>query len=352
MVTDSNTLIEFVQKLAPFDRIGLDTEADSLHCYFEKLCLIQISIPDHDVLVDPLAGMDLVPLWEAIAEKELILHGLDFDVRMLRRAGHVEVKRVFDTMVAARLIGVKEFSLAALISQYFGVTLVKGSQKANWARRPLSPQMIDYARNDTRYLLPLTQILEEELRRLGRWEWFEQICRKTLTAAHVTRERDIDSQWRITGSSALRGRATALLRELWLWRDEEARRADRPAFHILQNSDLLEAARRASLGEPVHYQHLRGSRLERFRNAIEVGLHLPEDQWPKFTSKPRVRPTLEQQRLFNEFKACRDKAAEALSIDPTLIASKAVIESLAEDPQVGLENLLPWQRALLESVPV
>ena len=352
MISDSNSLLEFVQKLASFDRIGLDTEADSLHCYFEKLCLIQISIPEHDVLIDPLADMDLLPLWDAIADKELILHGLDFDVRMLRRAGHVEVRRVFDTMVAARLIGIKEFSLAALISRYFSVTLVKGSQKANWARRPLSPQMVDYAMNDTRYLLALTEILEGELRRLGRWDWFEQICQKTLASAHVTRERDIESQWRITGSSALRGRATVVLRELWMWRDEEARRADRPAFHILQNSDLLEAARRASTGEPVHFHHLRGSRLERFHAALEVGLTLPEENWPKFTSTPRVRPTLEHQRLFTEFKKCRDKAAEDLDIDPTLIASKAVIEGLAENPQAGLEALLPWQRALLEGVPV
>jgi len=352
VIADSNSLSEFVQHLAPSDRIGLDTEADSLHCYFEKLCLIQISIPGHDVLVDPLADMDLEPLWNAIADKELILHGLDFDVRMLRRAGHVEVRRVFDTMIAARLIGIKEFSLAALISKYFGVTLVKGSQKANWARRPLSPQMIDYAINDTRYLLALTEILEGEMRRLGRWEWFEQICQKTLAAAHITRERDIDSVWRITGSSALRGRATVILRELWMWRDEEARKADRPAFHILQNSDLIEAARRLDAGESVHFHHLRGSRLERFEKAIEVGLTLPEENWPKFTSKPRSRPSLEQQRLFNEFKVCRDKAAEALNIDPTLIASKAVLEVLAENPQTGMETLLPWQRALLEGVAV
>lgn len=352
MISDSASLLEFLQNLVPFDRIGLDTEADSLHCYFEKLCLIQISIPGHDVLIDPLAEMDMQPLWSTIAEKELILHGLDFDVRMLRRAGHLEVRRVFDTMIAARLIGVKEFSLAALISRYFGLTLVKGSQKANWARRPLSPQMVDYAVNDTRHLLALTEILEGELRRLERWEWFEQICKKTLAGAHVVRERDIEMQWRITGSAALRGRATVLLRELWLWRDSEARRADRPAFHILQNSDLIEAAKRLDKGESVHFHHLRGGRLERFQQAIEVGLNLPEDKWPKFTPKPRTRPSLEQQRLFAEFKACRDKAAEALEIDPTLIASKAVLEALAESPQVALESLLPWQRALLEAVAV
>lgn len=349
MIAEYSALLEFVENLAPFDRIGLDTEADSLHCYFEKLCLIQISIPGHDVLIDPLAEMSKEPLWEAILDKELVLHGMDFDVRMLRRAGHGEVRRVFDTMIAARLIGIKEFSLAALILRYFGVTLAKGSQKANWARRPLQPHMAEYAVNDTRYLLELSQILEGELSRLGRTEWFEQICRKTLAMAHVDRERDLENQWRIAGSAALRGRETAILRELWLWRDEEARRSDRPPFHILQNSDLLEASRRLHRGDSVYFKHLRGSRLERFHQAIEKALSLPEEGWPKYVCKPRLRPTLDQQRLFSEFKARRDKAAEKLEIDPTLIASKAVMEALAENPEEALNNLLPWQRGFLEN---
>jgi ribonuclease D len=349
VIAESTTLFEFLEKLAPFDRIGLDTEADSLHCYFEKLCLIQISIPGHHVLIDPLSEMPKEPLWSAILDKELVLHGMDFDIRMLRRAGHFEVRRVFDTMIAARLIGIKEFSLAALILRYFGVSLAKGSQKANWARRPLQPQMAEYAVNDTRYLLELSDILQGELKRLERLDWFDQICRKTLAMAHVNRERDIDSQWRITGSAALRGRESAILRELWLWRDEEARRSDRPPFHILQNSDLIEASRRVHRGDSVFYKHLRGSRLERFQEAIEKALQLPEELWPKYVCKPRVRPSLEQQRLFAEFKARRDKAAEKLEIDPTLIASKAVMEALAENPEEGLSNLLPWQRGFLEN---
>src|SRR3954447_16135965 len=131
--------------LAPHARIPIDTEADSLHCYFEKLCLIQISVPGHDLLIDPLAGFPLEPLFQSLAGKELVIHGADYDLRLLRRVGFAGPTLVFDTMIAARLCGITEFSLAALINKYFGVQLAKASQKANWARRPLPPQMADYA---------------------------------------------------------------------------------------------------------------------------------------------------------------------------------------------------------------
>src|SRR5258708_22245510 len=230
--------------LAPHARIPIDTEADSLHCYFEKLCLIQISVPDHDLLIDPLAGVPLEPLFGALQGKELILHGADCDLRLLRRVGFVVTAPVFDTMIAARLCGIAEFSLAALIKRYFDVQLTKGSQKANWARRPLSPQMADYAVKDTHYLLEIASILEADLTTLGRIDWFHQSCLKAVAASAITKERDPDEVWRITGSKALRGRASAILRELWRWREAEAQALDRPTFHILHSEQLVEAAAR------------------------------------------------------------------------------------------------------------
>ena len=136
--------------LASHARIAVDTEADSLHCYFEKLCLIQVSVPGYDCLIDPLAGFPLDPLFAACDGKEIILHGADYDLRLMRRVGYPGPTRVFDTMIGARLCGIPEFSLAALIKKYFDVQVTKASQKANWARRPLSQQMADYAINDTR----------------------------------------------------------------------------------------------------------------------------------------------------------------------------------------------------------
>jgi len=151
MIQTDQQLAELLPTLAAVDRVAVDTEADSLHCYFEKLCLIQISVPRHDYLVDPLADLDLKPLAAALARKEIVLQGADFDLRLLRRSLDFVATRIFDTVIAARLLGIRSFSLAALVEKFFGVTLAKGSQKANWARRPLPQHMAEYAMNDTRY---------------------------------------------------------------------------------------------------------------------------------------------------------------------------------------------------------
>jgi ribonuclease D len=347
VIANSEDLAQFLEPLRQAGRIALDTEADSLHCYFEKLCLIQISIPGYDQLIDPLAGFSLEPLFEEFARHEIILQGLDYDLRLMRRCGLQEVGGVFDTMIAARLVGCLEFSLAALLKNYFGVVLVKGSQKANWARRPLSPQMEEYARNDTRYLEALTSKLEEELQRLGRGDWFRQSCEKAIEATRNSREKDADTLWRISGSGLLRDLASAVLRELWKWRDEEARSVDRPAFHIARNDLLIDAAKRFVSGEPVTMDHLNGGRRRRFFDAAERAMALPESEWPQIIRVHHDRPTPAMERRFAEFKKRRDAAASVHCIESSLIASKSVLETLAADPEGTMDRLLPWQRMLL-----
>jgi ribonuclease D len=350
LISTAPALADLISDLSGFDPIAVDTEADSLHCYFEKLCLIQITFGDRDLLVDPLAGLDLQPLFQLLATKMLILHGADYDLRLMRRTGFSEPRAVFDTMIAARLTGHFEFSLAALVKQHFNIELVKGSQKANWARRPLSGQMEAYARNDTHFLITLAGILEARLRELGRWEWFEQSCAKAVATARVDKERDIEAAWRITGSSDLQGRAAALLRALWLWRDAEARSSDRPAFHVLQNEKLIEAATRLDRGEEPAFAHFSSSRQRRFAAAAQAALALPPEEWPRPIRKPRARPTPEQERFFARLKTRRDATATRLHLDPALIAPKATLEQLAADPASAPARLLPWQLALLEPI--
>jgi ribonuclease D len=343
----SEALDRFLPLVTSQGRIAIDTEADSLHCYFEKLCLIQVSVPGHDFLIDPLAGFSLVPFFDALAGRELIIHGADYDLRLLRRVGFGGPSRVFDTMIGARLCGIPEFSLAALISKYFNVQLAKGSQKANWARRPLPAQMIDYAVKDTHYLFEIAAIVETKLRELGRWEWFEQSCERAIVASTVTKERDPDQLWRITGSKDLRGRASALLRALWLWRDAEAQVADRPAFHILHNEQLVEAAARLDRGEDVNFPQLKGGRRARFLSAAQQALALLESDWPKIIRTPRPRTTREQEARFRDLKQKRDALATTLGLDPALIAPKSTLEGLAADPAEAAAKMMPWQRALL-----
>lgn len=348
LIADDKSLAQCVDRLRREDRVAVDTEADSLHCYFEKLCLIQISIPGEDLLVDPLAGIALDPLLQQLASSEIVLHGADYDLRLMRRVGLPEPRAVFDTMIAARLVGITEFSLGALVLHYFGVALTKGSQKANWARRPLSPEMMRYARNDTHFLLGLAERLGEELDRSGRRDWFEQSCARAIALTRINKLRDAENGWRISGSSDLSGRAAALLRALWTWRDQEARAVDRPPFHILQNSLLIEAALAFDAGRNLEPRHLDGSRKRRFIAAVSDALNLDEKDWPQPVRHPRYRSTSGQEQRFKAYKEKRDHAAAELKIDPSLIAPKATLEALAADREANVERLLPWQLNLLE----
>jgi ribonuclease D len=198
VITDSAQLASLIEQIESADRVAVDTEADSLHSYREKLCLLQISVPALgsaassvdtglgmapgresarpvcDFMVDPLANTDLESLRRTLEAKQIILHGADYDLRMLRRGLNLVAKRIVDTLIAARLLGIREFSLAALVKRYFGLTLLKGSQKANWAQRPLPTRMAEYAINDVHYLLPLAEKLEGELHRCERRVWLQQ----------------------------------------------------------------------------------------------------------------------------------------------------------------------------------
>jgi len=207
-----------------------------------------------------------------------------------------------------------------------------------------------YARNDTHFLHTLAEILEKSLREMGRWEWFEQSCAKALVTARIDKERDLDAVWRISGSSDLRDRAAALLRALWHWRDAEARSSDRPAFHILQNDKLIEAAVRLDRGEEVSFAHFSTSRHHRFAAAAQAALGVPPEEWPRLIRKPRLRSTPDQERLFVKLKTRRDATAASLKLDPALIAPKATLEQIAAEPESAASRLLPWQLSLLQPI--
>ena len=347
MIANAGQLRELRPQLESVDRVAIDTEADSLHCYREKLCLLQISIPGGDFIVDPLADVDLAPLRDALADKEILLHGADYDLRLLRRNLNFVPKRIFDTAIAARLIGLREFSLAALLKGYFEIELTKGSQKANWAQRPLSKKMAEYAINDTRYLLPLAERLQAELTSRGRMEWFRQSCQRALDFSAVDRERDVDEAWRISGAGALRGRASAVLRELWNWREREAEAVDRPPFHILQNRELIYSAERFAHGETADYKHFSDRRRRAFREAAERAMQLPEKDWPVRPRRFGTRPSTEVIKRIEKLRHNRDHAAKELHIEPSFIAPRATLEAIGADPSRADALLVPWQRELL-----
>jgi len=348
LIATSSQLRDLIDAITPHDRVAIDTEADSLHCYREKLCLLQISVPGRDVIVDPLSKLDLGPLREALADKEIVLHGADYDLRLLRRNMDFVPKRIFDSVIAARMIGIHEFSLAALVKRYFDIELAKGSQKANWAQRPLSDKMAEYAINDTRYLLSLAERLENELQSLGRMVWFRQSCQRALDFSAIDRERDVDAAWRISGAGTLPGLPSAVLRELWNWREREAEAVDRPPFHILQNRELIASAEKFAAGGSPDYKHFSERRRRGFREAADRALSLPEKDWPVRPKRFGTRPTAEVIKRTEKLRQNRDHAAKELHIESSFIAPRATLEAIAADQSRADSLLVPWQCDLLK----
>jgi ribonuclease D len=371
VIASDAALLELLKKIDTADRVAVDTEADSLHSYREKLCLIQISVPvaglidagreqhpfemsrDHrsqgqqDLIVDPLSDLDLQPLRRALESREIVLHGSDYDLRMLRRGLNFISTKIFDTVIAARLLGMREFSLGALVKRFFTVELHKHSQKANWAVRPLPPQMIRYALNDVHYLLPLAAKLGEELDQLHRREWFRQSCQRAIESASTGRERSQDEVWRIPGAGALDPCTGAVLRALWQWREKEAEMADRPAFHILQSHELLKASQTFASGGVPDYKHFSARRRQTFCESAGSALQLPQSEWPVMRRRSATRPTSDVVRRAEQLRMRRDTSAKQLGLEPPFVAARGAIEAIAADPARATTLLVPWQRELI-----
>ena len=380
VIASEQQLADLIRQIQAADRVALDTEADSLHSYREKLCLLQISTPSAvilsnvegsrgtasnvalpgsspslgmtvqsvcDFIVDPLSNLDLEPLRQALEPREIVLHAADYDLRMLRRGLNFAASRIFDTLIAVRLLGIREFSLGALVKRFFGVELHKHSQKANWALRPLPPRMLKYAVDDVHYLLPLAAKLEEELERVHRRDWFQQSCGRAIELAAAERERIQDELWRIAGAGALDPRTGAVLRALWQWRETEAELADRPPFHILQNHELLKAAESFTSGHVPDYKHFSARRRQAFREAAKIALQSPQSEWPVMRRRSGSRPTEEMRRRADQLRERRDKAAAQLGLEPSFIASRGALEAIAADSARATALLVPWQRELI-----
>jgi ribonuclease D len=350
-------VIDTQEKLAAFlpvvraaDWIAVDTEADSLHAYPEKVCLIQITTTAGDRLVDPLADLDLNRLLAALTGHQLIMHGADYDLRLLHKHHGFTPTAIFDTMIAARLLGLRQFGLSSLVEEMLGIKLDKGPQKADWARRPLTERMEDYARNDTHHLRPLAKRLTADLTEKQRLDWHRESCARLIADCTRVQPDDSDTAWRIKGSYGLNRAALAVLRELWHWREAEAIAANRPPFFILAHDKLVAiadatAARQAV--EPLLPRHLSPRRREGIAKAIKAGLVRPADKHPEILRHFTRRPSEPERRRYHVLEERRNTAAHHLGLDPTLIASRSVLGDLARDWDKHAPELMNWQRQLL-----
>lgn len=346
----------------PDGPLAVDTEADSFHHYRDKVCLVQLSCGERHALVDPLAGVDLGALRAPLADagRRKILHGADYDVRLLQRDFDLVIHELYDTSIAARLTGETGTGLAALLEKYLGVRLDKSHQRADWSERPLSAAMRDYASADTRHLEALAGILDANARRLGRADWVREECRRIEAVRwRDRRQEEAEPFRRVKGAEALDRAGLAVLREAWTWRDELASRRDRPAFRVLRDESLiaLVQARPASaddigrikgVGDALRH----GPPAQELLAAIQRGAACPQAQWPALRVDTRVRLEPAVADRLNAIKTKRDGLAQALGLDATLIASRSVMEDMArrsvagEDPCAAPE-LRNWQAELL-----
>jgi ribonuclease D len=363
LIQNKSELDSILPLLASAGRIAVDTEADSLHHYHEKVCLIQISAAGRHFVVDPLGALDLAPLLEQFSRLELIFHGADYDLRMLRLSyGFEPGAPVFDTMLAAQLLNFERFGLAALVEHFFQVVLPKGGQKWDWSRRPLSEKYLEYAANDTRYLEDLARRLEADLAEKGRLDWHREWCAGVVESSALIRERDPETEWRVKGYAQMEPAGLAILRELWSWREAQAAAVDYPTYKILNNGQLIEVA----LWLAEHPEEAvekcadlprscSGARLPSLREAVRAARALPPSKLPSKRVKsgrciPRRR---EDDALMDKLREARDLLAKDLELNPSLLAPKAALMSLSTRRPRDIEGireaggLMRWQAELL-----
>ena len=351
LIDTSESLVKYLSSEGLAQNGGvcaIDTEDDSLHRYRESLCLIQFAAGDDCLLMDPLQIEDLSELGIFLARSIVWMHGADYDMTMLKRQFGTLPTAVFDTQIGARLLGARRFGLADLVKQFFGIELSKSSQKADWGKRPLTPKMVDYALNDVRYLLPMADMIVDQLTQKDRYDWFVESCDAARARVMERGDEFREDAWRIQGSGKFDPRTLACLRALWHWRDGEAEKWDRPSFMVATNRQLIEWSAELAHRRAVELpRHFRPDRIKRFRLMQEELDSLAEPEWPERIKTIRRKHDRSFEQKVEALLKRRDKAATELDIEGSLISSRAVLEALAAGECQPEAVLLSWQRGVL-----
>ncbi len=331
------SLDEGLSSLAHAQIIGVDTEGDSLHSYKEKVSLIQISGNGQDLIIDPLALKDLSPLGNLLTQPDVlkVLHGTDYDVVSLKRDFGFQIFPIFDTCLAARACGIQKFSLADLLLKFFGLTIDKRHQKADWSARPLSQELLDYAAVDTHYLPQLYQLLKSDLEGKGRLKMVEEECCLLGQREWTGKPFEPDDYLRIKGASKLPEQTQRVVRALAVARDQIAQKLDRPVFKVLSNHDLLHMAIKQPRTEPElanifsRASHSIRRRSSFWLSAIRQGLQdeSPLPSLPKQRSQPLSHA---QQALFQRLREWRDEQAKTEGVEPAMVFSSQDLQQLVQ----------------------
>ena len=361
LLDQPGSLAPLLAALDHVDEVALDTEADNMYHYKTRVCLMQFLVGHEVFLVDVLApGMKLEPLLARLAKKHLLMHGSDFDLRLLHDLSGFRPKSIFDTMLAAQLLGRPRIGLGSLLEDHFGVAVDKSGQKANWSARPITPKLLKYAALDVWHLPALRDILTKELSKLHRLEWLNQQCRAQIESGSTGFAPATDIDWRIGRSERLRGPGLSVLHAIWHWRESQAQRLDTPPFKVCGNALLIQIAEAAEAGDSeesiLHRVNL-GKRHERifpsFAAAVHAGLARDPKKLPRRPGRDPNHVSLTQAEieLQDRIKVDRDHIAQKLGIEATLIANRSLLAQIARAPDKLDDFLLPWQADLLRSAP-
>ena len=337
---------KFTSEIAATREIALDTEGASFHRFVDRVYLLQLSTRDRHAVIDPLP-IGAPPGLGALLEDpsvEVVFHDADYDLRLLQQDYGWHVRTIFDTRIAAQLLGYTAFGLAALLDRFFDVKLDKKHQRADWSMRPLTRDMLDYAAQDTRYLLRLRDHMAAELEQIGRTAW----AREEFALLEGTRWVDEEpgmSYMRMKGARDLSRRELAVLRELVPWRDSVAGALDRATFRVLGNEQLLEIARvqprtKEALGKikgmPRAILEQRGADL---LDAVTRALAVADADLPKYPRAARWDRDPEFDARVSALKTARDAAAKRLALDPGVLCSRDRLEAVARRNPTTVEEL-------------
>ncbi len=359
ILVDSTALAEFAAKLHREPVIAVDLEADSLHSYQDKVCLIQFSTPTTTVLVDPLAIGDLSSLKAVLADEAVrkVFHAADYDIRCLYRDFGIEIKGLFDTMTACQFLGEDKVGLADILHKYYGIQLDKRYQRADWSKRPLIEGMVHYAGEDTRHLLQLTELLEAKLVAKGRLAWAKEEFALLEQVRHTAPGGPLFMRFK--KANLLERRQLAVLEELLQWRAKEAQRRDVPPFKVINNAPLLEIARAMPANMPAlsRVEGMVPRLISRHGGAllaaVEAGGKVPEEDLPVYPRGAARQRDPEAEVRMLLLKKWRTRMAAELEMDPGVLINNALLEEIAYrkptcvEALAGLEMMKNWQRQVL-----
>jgi len=346
------------QAIANSRAIALDTESNGFHNYPEQLCLIQIATRNKVYIIDAISLYDLAPLRDIMINDSIrkVIHGADYDIRSLDRHYGLHIHNLFDTSIAARFAGITQFGLAALTRDLLGITINKSKrlQRADWGRRPLSAEALEYAATDVRHLLNLQETLDQRLQTLGRTTWVAEECARIEEVRYASPNLET-AYLSLKGAKKLDGRGLAVLQSLFLFREEEARRQNRPPFFVVPNAALIFLATnpKAALSEAPG---LGQAGLKRFGQGLQQALHRGITSPPIHRLQPvkSVRASENEIQLLSNLKKWRISLGFGLSLDPSLLWPLTSLERLAKAPdtlraELTSDDIRHWQRDAVAS---